>query len=296
MSEKNHIVVAACATEGEQDILNAATRWIERAVTKASGTTWKCVCVFDETLAGMAERAPVSLCIASLIPEVDKIGEAWPLTEKRLRASYAALAQKGVPVFVCTVLRHLSAEIEMTQADAMLLRVRRLNLLAAQLSLELGLYVVDVDRVLADGGARRFATDYRLTGGPATEVVAHFIATTVVTHGLEAVAPVEIHDTAREFLLAARPEIPGLDRPVTGTTLKKDLVALGRGRQRQSVAAVAQTVEQNYAGWLVRQVLRGSIGPAEAMQRLVNSVRRRGVRGSATMLASGLSRQIPRKK
>jgi hypothetical protein len=41
--------------------------------------------------------------------------------------------------------------------------------------------------------------------------------------------------------------------------------------------------------------LRGAIGPAEALQRLVQAVRRRGVRESAGLLAAGLSKQKRKK-
>ena len=176
------------------------------------------------------------------------------------------------------------------------MRIRRLNLLAAEMSREIGLFVIDLDRVFADAGARRFQTDYRLMGNATAEMAGHFMALTLIANGVDAVAPFEVQDAAREFLVSGRPAIPGVDPALGGLTLKKDIVSLGQGRRRQKVAAVAYTVEDNYAGWLVGQILRGSIGPGEAMQRLVHAVRRRGVKESAAMLASGLFRQMSRKK
>jgi hypothetical protein len=236
------------------------------------------------------------MMVTSLLPELEKVGEPWLKAEQRLRADYAALSEAGVPVFVCTVLRHIGPDIEGERADALRLRIRQLNLLATEMSREMGLFVIDLDRVFADAGARRFQTDYRLTGHATADLAGHFVALTLVTNGADAVVPFETQDAAREYLVSGKPAIPGLAPGAGGITLKRDVLSLGHGRRKQKVAPVAYTVEDNYAGWLVGQVLRGAIGPGEAMQRLVKAVRRRGVRQSAAMLASGLSYQINRKK
>ncbi len=277
-------------------MVHLAARHLTDALTRAAEVPWVCTCEFSPRLQNLPGKGAPTMLVTSLAPELEKLSEPWPEAETRLRSAYATLCAGSIPVFTCTILRHVGPDVETKLAEALRLRIRRLNLLAAEMSRELGLFVVDLDRAVADAGARQFQTDYRLGGEAAAAMAGHFMALTLLTNGLDAVVPFEIQDAAREFLTSCRPAIAGVERAPGELTLKKDLLALGHGRRKQTVATVAYTVEDNYAGWLVGQVLRGTIGPGEAMQRLVQAVRRRGVKESAAMLASGLSRQMNRKK
>jgi hypothetical protein len=296
VTEKSQISLAAVGSESERQALQVASRYIARALSRAAESPWTCECDFSLDLPALGTKTDATIFVTSLLPELEKLEEPWPVAQTRLRAAYATLAAGGIPVFTCTIFRHVGPDTEAKAAEALRVRIRRLNLLAAELSREHGLFVIDLDRVLADAGARRFPTDYRLAGDATAEIAGHFIALTLVTNGVDAVVPYEVQDAARAFLVSNRPAIPGVEHVPGEITLKKDLLSLGHGRRKQKVATVAYTVEDNYAGWLVGQVLRGAIGPGEAMQRLVHAVRRRGVKESAAMLASGLSRQIQKKK
>ena len=65
------------------------------------------------------------------------------------------------------------------------IRIRRLNLLVTEISRETGLFVIDLDRELADIGANNLKTDYLLAGSLATAVAANCIAKTVISYGLD---------------------------------------------------------------------------------------------------------------
>jgi hypothetical protein len=295
MTVQNHLSIAGFVTEDERGAVRAACRHVAQSLSQAAETAWTCDAAFVSDLEALGAESGAAILVSSLLPELEKIGEPWTAVEQRLRQAYAALAERGIPVFVCTVLRHVDPGVG-AEAGALRLRIRRLNLLAAEISRESGIFVIDLDRVLADIGARRLQTDYRLAGSAAAEMAGHFMAVTMVTNGIDALVPFEIQDAARAVLLANRPGIAGVDSTQPQITIKKALLSLGQGRRKQIVAPVGYTEDENYAGWLVRQVLRGAIGPGEALRRLFQAVRRRGVRGSATLLATGLSRQINRKK
>jgi hypothetical protein len=293
MTGKSHLSIVASVAESERAAMNLAAGHLAQSLSQAAGVPWTCVCTFN--LPGPPATGDTAIIVTSFLPELEKIAEPWPQTEQRLRAAYTALAAGGIPVFICTVLRHVGPDIETEFADALLIRIRRLNLLAAEISRETCVFVIDLDRVLADIGARRLQTDHRLTGDAAA-TAGHFIALTLITNGLDAVAPFELQDAARALLAASPPAIAELDGAKPGITLRKGLMAMGQGKRKQIVSPVLHTVEENYIGWLTRQILQGRIGPREALQRFISAVRRRGVRESAALLASGLSKQISRKK
>jgi hypothetical protein len=295
MSETNHINVGAFVSEREQEALKLAADDIARALSEATATAWTCDCVFYPAFEILPQGDNTSCIVTSLLPQLEKLEEPWSLTGQRLRTAYRALCAGDVPVFICTILRHVSGGVDPELAAAIRIRIRRLNLLAAEISRETGAYVIDLDRVLADIGARRFQTDYRLAGS-ALPTAGHFISLTLITNGLDAMVSFEIQEAARALVNARKPAVPADETAQTEITLKKSLPSLGQGRRKQSVATVSYTTEDNHAGWLVRQVLRGTISPMEALRRLVQAVRRRGVRESTLLLASGLYRQVSRRK
>jgi len=296
MSDKSHISLAPFVSRNEQEAVQLAADHIARALGQAAAVPWTCDCIFSPDMETLQQRSDSAVIVASLLPELEKISEPWPQVERRLRAVYVALCERGDPVFICTILRHVGQDEEPETADALMTRIRRLNLLAAEISRETGAFVIDLDRVLADIGARRLQTDYRLAGKSAAKMSGYFIAVTVIANALDAFVSFEIQDAAGAILASSRPAIADPDSGKDQVSLWQNRLSVGQGRRKQIISPVIYTVQDNYAGWLVRQVLRGAIGPAEAFRRLIEAVRRRGVWESAGMLVSGLTRQIQRKK
>jgi hypothetical protein len=295
MSGKSHISIAAFVSENEQAAIQRAADHIAQALSQAAGAPWTCDCVFSPDLESLRQNKDATIIVHSFLPELEAINDPWPQTDQRLRADYAKLCERGIPVFICTILRHINRDEEPETLEARKLRLRRLNLLAAEISHATGAYVIDLDRMLADIGARRLQTDYRLAGTTAANMAGHFIALTLVRNALDAIVSYEIQDGAAEFLTASRPAIPEVDRVRPAVTVSKNLTAVGRGRRKQIVSHVVHSVEENNVGWLIRQVRQGEIGPAEAFQRLAQAVRRRGIRESVGLIKAGLLKQITRK-
>jgi hypothetical protein len=127
--------------------------------------------------------------IISLLNEAGRAQSDWTELAARWRRQAAALvAGTPRPVFLCTVFRHVP-DVEPAPAgwsrDGVLERVRRLNLLAAELSQATGANVIDIDRTLAHFGARVLATDYTLKGRLGPEVAGSVIAAAVLGAGLD---------------------------------------------------------------------------------------------------------------
>ncbi|HYS88019.1 MAG TPA: hypothetical protein VEN78_23920 [Bradyrhizobium sp.] len=277
------IPIVAMVSMAERAAVDGACGNIVRALGEAGGTPWKCDCRFVPGHADLQNAHAGSILVSSLVLEVDA-PEPWTDVEQRLRGIYAGLCARGDPVFICTVLRHTGAGEP--DASRRRIRIRRLNLLAAEISREHGAFVIDIDRQLADVGARRLGTDYRLQGAAAADLAGNAIAMEIILNGLDTLASVDVQDRARAMLAeyksaVALPEI----RP-------NNLMSMGQGRRKQIVTAIIDTDQEAHVGWLIQQVLRRQITPLEASNKLLQAARRRGAKESLAVLASGVVRLI----
>jgi len=277
------IPIVAMVSMAERAAVDGACRNIVRALGEARGTPWQCDCRFVPGHADLQNAHAGSILVSSLVLEVDA-PEPWTDVEQRLHGIYAGLCARGDPVFICTVLRHTGAGEP--DASRRRIRIRRLNLLAAEISREHGAFVIDIDRQLADVGARRLGTDYRLQGAAAADMAGNAIAMEIILNGLDTLASVDVQDRARAMLAdyksaVALPEI----RP-------NNLMSMGQGRRKQTVTTIIDTDQEAHVGWLIQQVLRRQITPLEASNKLLQAVRRRGAKESLAVLASGVVRLI----
>jgi hypothetical protein len=290
-----HISIAAFVSEGERAAIHLAAGHIARSLSLAAGVPWTCDCVFSPDKETLRKGTDAVIIVTSFLAELAKIGTPWPQAEQRLRTDCAKLTESGTPVFICTILRHVEAGEGPEAAIALRIHIRRLNLLATQISQETGAYVIDLDRVLADIGARRLQTDYRL-GGNAAEISGHFIALTLVNSACEAFVSDEIQSAAGEIIHSWRPAIAIPNSAKPEVIIRKNYLTMGRGHRKQIVSPAAYTVPEDYVGWLVWQALRGAIEPREVFRRMVEAIRKRGVRKSLRLVTTGLSRQVFRRK
>jgi hypothetical protein len=295
MTRPSQLSIAALVSEGERSAVNLGADHIARALSEAAGAPWAIDVSFASHWDEIPQGSGARIIVTSLLTELGACDESWPESAARMRAAYGSLTEGGAPVFICTIFRHVARTDEPKSDTALRLRIRRLNLLAAEISRETRAYVIDVDRVMADIGARSLQTDCRLTGQAAAEVAGHFIALTLVGNALDDVVSFEIQDAAKAILASSRPSIAGIEAKKAAVTLANPLRAVGQGRQQQVVVPTLSTVPRD-SGTLIRQVLQGSIKPGAAYRRLVKAVRSHGVRKSAALIAMGLSKQFKRKR
>ena len=281
------VPIVAVAAETERAAIDQAGGNIARALSEATGKSWTCDCRFVQGLDLQNPDTAGSIIVTSLGLEVDA-PERWEEAEPRLRKVYAGLCEPGHPVFICTVLRHTGAG-DSAVALRRRIRIRRLNLLAAELSREYGAFVIDIDRELADVGARRLGTDYTLQGEAAGKLASDAIAMEIVVNGLDGFASVEMQDRAKALLVESKS---------TATLLEikpSNLMAIGQGRHKQIVTTIVDTDQQSHADSLIHRVLQGQISLPQAFEKFHQAIRSRGARQSLAMLASGVARLIGRR-
>lgn len=170
------------------------------AVLGGEGPAWPVQLALRGSDAAIQRDPPPAAIIASLLPETAAVREPIAETKARWSARLEALSAIGPQVLVCTIFRHVPAAGDPAQVQALRERIGRLNLMAVELSFELGVGVIDIDRALAHVGGRTLGCDWRLAGETAAEVVGHTIAWSLLSLGLDEMVEPAIQDRARRDL------------------------------------------------------------------------------------------------
>ena len=198
MSSSTAFCIEAVVDDAERPALVATGEQLTECLQAASGSRPEIRLEFANSLDAIDAQAPATIIVASLLPEVTR-DEPIPSVEARWRRQLATLT--SLPVFLCTVFRHVprhGAE-RPENRPAIIERIRRLNLLAVELSHDSGAAVIDIDRAFAHLGARVLAADYRLRGAVAAEVAAHTIAGSLLAVGLDDIVAPEVLERATQF-------------------------------------------------------------------------------------------------
>lgn len=286
MTEPITITLKAMVDRSEQTAVAQAATLLENSLITV-GTPVTVQCQFENSLEALKGSGEPSVAIASLLPEVANYEKPWVGVAERLSDAYRKLADvDGVnptTAFICTVFRRVPSDEN--DAQSRLIRIRRLNLLAAELSRQTGHYVIDLDRCLADVGALKVQTDYRLDGPFSAKVVAKEIALAVASTGLDAFVPFDAQDAAK--LIISQTDLgPAISKITAMDALPSNVLALGAGRRKQVVATVVDTDAESHVGWLFRMLLTGRLSPKEAVAKLASSISSRGLRASSGMVFS----------
>jgi hypothetical protein len=171
--------VDAIVTDREHDVLVAVVEQLRACLSSAAESTWPVEFRLLDSPAAIASDDLPSVVVMSLLPELDRGDEPHAATEARWREQLAALpAGTQSSALLCTIFRHVdgpSPESPIDARPAIRERIRRLNLMAIELSHDAGVGVIDIDRAFAQQGARLLQTDHRLGGPVAAKAAAHAI-------------------------------------------------------------------------------------------------------------------------
>ena len=279
------VLLAACISTDEQPALSAALDFLQSGLESEKTSVSSSLIDDIEALI----QAPVgTVRLVSLQTELARFETPWFQVEETLRRQFAALAETGDPVLIATVFRLVDRQLD--DGHARLTRIRRLNLLATDLSREFGAFVIDIDRVFADIGGSALKADYRLHSKAAADLAGHTLAVGIATNALDAFLPFEAQERVAALINSRNP----VDRSIVDLA-PPDLMSMGKGRRRQRVSTVIDTDQESHVGWQMRQVLTGKIGMADAANKLIMAVRRRGAKESLSLLGSGISKLINKK-
>ncbi|MBI1262909.1 MAG: hypothetical protein GC184_14420 [Rhizobiales bacterium] len=166
-----------------------AARQLGRRLSVATGEAHKIETLFENATASGNETKTPDMIIMSLLGGLTAVDKSMTELETTWRLRIEALmTQHQCPVFICTIFRHVPKDqigVGQPSRAWTLERIRRINLLALELSQSLGVNVIDIDRALTYIGARSAQTDYRLRGRLGTFIAGDVIATILATAGLD---------------------------------------------------------------------------------------------------------------
>lgn len=204
MTAPKPLVIDAVVDDAERATLEATAEQLGECLEAATGSAWPVLLRFHPTIKAIVPRDRSTIVIASLLPEVLRWDASLADIEARWRKGLASLPGTLLGAFVCTVFRCVATATATERgrepaATDVAQRIRRLNLLAAELSHDTGVGVIDIDRVFAHIGARELQTDYRQTGAMAADVAAHAIVSGVLQMSLDGVISADEQHRARRF-------------------------------------------------------------------------------------------------
>ncbi len=188
--------------EGERSVFASAAAQLAEALTVASGESREVRLRLTSSLSASERTDQPVAVVASLVPDI-LIDEPVSQAATRWRARLTDLKDSAASiVFLCTVFRgvdRVHPGRRQGARQALIERIRRLNLLAMDLSHDFGVNVIDIDRACAYVGARALRADFRLASPSAQEAAAYAIVSALLAVGLDDAVPVEILEEARRF-------------------------------------------------------------------------------------------------
>ena len=200
---KKPVVLDAIVTPVERPCTSSPPRnnWVSRLpLPRETGRT--CAYGSLRALAAIDLGEPPDLVVMSMLGDALSAAEPITAVESRWRNQLQSFQSSATTanVFVCTIFRHVPGSLDSSdQHDTPSVeRIRRLNLLAAELSHDLGIAVVDVDRVFAHIGARNVQADYRMNSTIAAETAAYAIVSSVLASGLDDLIAPDVQERARQ--------------------------------------------------------------------------------------------------
>lgn len=183
----------AVVSPGEQAVLRATAERLVACISAANGTTWPIRLRF------LAPEDVAPSCMALVTSMVADVDRADPIdaTATRWRQRVAHWQAAGVSrILMCTPFRHVA---DRADRPATIERIRRLVLLAIDLSRTTGIEIVDIDQLFTQHGARTLATDYRCTGEAAARLAGHAIAGALLDGDLTTAIDAGLQEKARRI-------------------------------------------------------------------------------------------------
>lgn len=289
MARRNFLIRAEPGALEQTALRRAATRMEEALV--AAGADAPRFAFAPQGDAAPDDGAPREIVVLSLAQDIEPLAQAWDQTQARLRAEIPAGAKAHEFFYLTTVFRCVRDEAP-ELAAARRTRIRRLNLLAAELSQETGAFVVDLDRALADVGGRALDADWRLESPFAVEAAARRLAMAFLSGACDDLFPATTLEAALAHLQALPPPWPS-EGPARAVPVGLNTLSMRVGGFTQTVQTFGETDGQ--AALYLRALLSGAIGPRDALARLNAAVARRGLRQCAMLVFGGAARLAVRR-
>jgi hypothetical protein len=266
--------IEAVVGDGEHLALSGAIEELRHCFAAASGGAFPIELRIHSALSAIKVVSRPTLIVTSLLLELTEPEKPLAAIEARLRSAISALIRDGVSaIFLCTVFRRIepaTKAIDPGAAAACMERIRRLNFLAAELSHDFDIYVIDFDRSFAHIGGRSLGTDFNLNGSAAVQAAKHVIASTLFAAGLDDFYPSELWDEVTAIYDQRCTDLALPKLAVSASTL--GFVQEHKGGRLQTFAMDATPRRLRY---LLRSLMEGRMTAAETVLIVLRAAQRR---------------------
>jgi hypothetical protein len=258
----------ADVTENEYAIVQEAAVRLRSLLHTADSPAWTSDVRPVPKAEDLGGEPAAAIYILSLAKQLDYPLAPWDEIAAALRLRVKVLSASGPKVVLLTIFRHVAARDNADIERDILVRIRRLNLLAVELSNEFGVSVADLDRDFANVGGLPLATDYRLGGEAAKGMAAWALIRCVIVNALDGTVDFNLQD---KILLANQSERPNVDGVAYAS--RPNATRFGRRHRSQKVYAVGGGTGRGFQ--LIAGALKGQVRFGEIWNRLKMARRER---------------------
>jgi hypothetical protein len=270
-----HLRIDAVLSDGERRALLGAVEELRQCFAATSGDAFPIEVHFHSALSAIKVDSGLVLIVTSLLLELTEPEEPLAAIEARLRTAFSALIREGGPaLFLCTVFRRIEPDTKAKDpvgAVARMERIRSLNLLAAELSHDFDINIIDLDRSFAHIGGRSLGTDFNLRGDAAVFAAKHVITTTLFAAGLDDFYPRELQDAAKTIYEQRRNSLAPPKLALSASTLHYSQINEGTRLQ----IFVTNLAAPRRLGDLWLNLKEGRATARESLLAILRTVRRR---------------------
>jgi hypothetical protein len=177
--------LTVAVTEGERDLIVAAANRLSLCLGDGTAPGWPIRIRFVAPDAPLPPEPSVAI-LASLAIDAGRSGDPFESIAAGWRDRIAGWRAAAQPILLLNLFRHVA---DANDRPARAPHLRRLNLLAIELSRQSGAGIVDIDRAFALIGGRTLGSDYRGRGAFTIEVAAQAIVAVLLGCLDDKVAP-----------------------------------------------------------------------------------------------------------
>lgn len=200
MSFSSTISITARVDREEAPAITVAVEMAAQAMKMAAEACPSITLRFEDP-ASPTDRANVPhVYLTTLLPALDVTAGSLDDVERHWTRYLADLGETGATILLCNIFRHVRDRVLADGSAPLLGKIRELNLLAVTLSHRLGIHVADVDREMANIGARRLISDYRQRSAIGSDAAGYAIAQCLLRGGFDAVVDPAILEAAQHHL------------------------------------------------------------------------------------------------
>jgi hypothetical protein len=195
------LCIHAVLQDGERAALLAALEELAFCFVEAGAADFPTDLHFHAEFQEIPAVSCPALVMTSMLPALNDLGAPLDRLERELRDAFEAIGRKGYSAaYLATIFRRIDPREKAADpalAQVRMERIRRLDFLAAELSHDFDLNIIDFDRAFAHIGGRALGTDYSVTGSAATDAARHVIISTLFAAGLDEFRWSELQTEAR---------------------------------------------------------------------------------------------------